>query len=214
MGGVRLVDLKGSLIEASGAMVGGSVTKSHLGFSKVDRGKLEEVTKELDAAIKSQEDVSEKLAAIRREIMDIENSLGEIRSKGDQEIQVKDLDVRRKEFAAKIEVVKKDLEGKTSERDELVAKKDEVVKTINEFKTRIEELEKTKEEKGKLLLKGTKKELAGKARTLEEEVSKLQENILSLSSNRESEDKKIELLEEKKTEITAVSYTHLTLPTN
>ena len=202
MGGVRLVDLKGSLIEASGAMVGGSVSKAHLGFSKVDRGKLEEITKELETAIKSQEEISEKLAGLRKEIMDIENNLGEIRTKGDQEIQVKDLDVRRKEFTAKLEVVNKDLEQKTAEKEELDAKKQEVVKTIDEFKKRIAELEKTKEEKGKLLLKGTKKELAGKARTLEEEVSKLHESILTLNSNMEACTKKLELLEEKKTEIT------------
>jgi len=202
MGGVRLVDLKGSLIEASGAMVGGSVSKAHLGFSKVDRGKLEEITKELELAIKNQEKVSEKLSSLRKEIMEIENNLGEIRTKGDQEIQVKDLDVRRKEFTAKLEVVQKDLDEKTSERDMLSNKKEEVIKTINEYKTRIEELENVKEEKGKLLLKGTKKELAVTARNLEEEVSKLQENILSLGSNKEASLKKIELLEEKKTELT------------
>lgn len=201
MGGVRLVDLKGSLIEASGAMVGGSVSKAHIGFSKADRSRLEKVTKELDAAIRNQEDVSEKLSVLRKEIMEIENSLGEIRTKGDQEIQVKDLDVRRKEFTAKLEVVQKDLEERTSEKDELSAKKEEIVQTINEYKTRIEELENVKEEKGKLLLKGTKKELAQRARSLEEEVSKIQENVLTISSNREASTKKIELLEEKKTEL-------------
>ncbi len=200
MGGVRLVDLKGSLIEASGAMVGGSLSKAHLGFSKVDRNKLEEVTKELEIASKSQEDISEKLGNLRREIMEIENSLGNIRTKGDQDIQIKDLDVRRKEFSAKIHVVNKDLEEETAEKEELETKKEVVVKTINEFKTRIAELEKIKDEKGKLLLKGTKKELAVNARNLEEEISKLHESILTLNSNKEACIKKIELMNDKKTE--------------
>ena len=51
MGGVRLVDLKGSLIEASGAMVGGSRPKTHLSFSHVDREKLDTITQELRNAI-------------------------------------------------------------------------------------------------------------------------------------------------------------------
>jgi chromosome segregation ATPase len=53
MGGVRLVDLKGTLIEAGGAMVGGSISASQLSFSKADRNKLDEVTKELQNAIQS-----------------------------------------------------------------------------------------------------------------------------------------------------------------
>ncbi len=201
MGGVRLVDLKGSLIEASGAMIGGSISKAKLGFTKTDRGKLEEITKELEQALKSQEEITETLSSLRKDIMEIENKLGEIRTKGDQQIQAKDLDVRRKEFVAKLEVVNKDLEERTKEKEELDAKKQEVVDKINEFKKRIEELEETKEEKGKLLLKGTKKELAGKARNLEEEVSNLHELVLTLNSNREACNKKIELLDEKKTEI-------------
>ena len=92
MGGVRLVDLHGSLIEASGAMIGGSISKAQLSFSKTDRTRLDEITNELNTAVKTQEILIEELASLRKEIVEVENSLGEIRSKGASDIQIKDLD--------------------------------------------------------------------------------------------------------------------------
>ena len=201
MGGVRLVDLKGSLIEAGGAMVGGSRPKTHLSFSNADRGKLEEVTKELEEAIRSQDSLSAELAELKKEIVEIEGSLGGIRTEGDKEIQVKDLDVRKKEFTGKLEVLNKDLEERIKEKEDLDAKKKDVISTIEEYEKRLEELDAIKEQKGKLLLKGTKKELAQNARSLEEKVSKLQEFVLSQSSEKDTLEKKIELLEERKNEI-------------
>ncbi len=201
MGGVRLVDIKGSLIEASGAMIGGSRSKTHLSFSSADRGKLEEITKQLNDAIKSQDSLSAELSELRKETVELESSLGELRTEADKEIHVKDLDVRRKEFTGKLEVLNKELDGKTKEKEELKSKKNEVISKIEEYKKRLEELDSVKEEKGKLLLKGTKKELAQNARTLEEQVSKLQEFVLGLSSEKDALEKKIELLEERKNEI-------------
>ena len=201
MGGVRLVDLNGSLIEASGAMVGGSKPKMHLSFSNVDRSKLEEIKGQLKAAISNQELLSEELLLLKKEIVELENNLGEIRSKGDVELQAKDLDVRRKEFSGKLGVLAKDFEAKLKEKQDLEQKKGEVIAKIGEFENRIHELDVSKEEKGKLLLKGTKKELAQSARALEEEVLQLKDSVLSSSSGRDALEKKIELLEERKDEI-------------
>jgi chromosome segregation protein len=201
MGGVRLVDLNGSLIEASGAMIGGSSKRAHLSFTKADRSKLEEVTQELQSAMDAQDKASNELAELKKDIIEIESSLGEIRTKGDKNLQVKDLDVRRKEFTGKLEVLNKDLDEKIKEKEDLEEKKKELISTIDEYKKRIEELDEIKEEKGKLLLKGTKKELAQNARSLEDEVTKLQEIVLGLSSEKDAIDKKIEILEERKSEL-------------
>jgi len=201
MGGVRLVDLKGSLIEAGGAMIGGSRSKVHLSFSSADRGKLEEVTKQLNDAIASQDSLSAELSELRKEIVELENSLGGLRTEADKEIHVKDLDVRSKEFTGKLEVLNKDLDTRIKEKEELESKKNEVISKIEEYKKRLDELDVVKEEKGKLLLRGTKKELAQNARTLEIQVSKLQEFVMSRSSEKDALEKKIELLEERKNEI-------------
>ena len=201
MGGVRLVDLKGSLIAASGAMIGGSIPKKQISFSNVDRGRLEEITKELDNAIKNQELLSQELTDLRKEILEYENNLSEIRTEADKEKQVKDLDVRKKEFTSKLEILNKELQEKIKEKEDLDNKKNDIVSKIEENKKRLTELDKIKEEKGKLLLKGTKKDLAQKARTLEENVNNIQEELLNYKSEKEALNKKIELLEERKNEI-------------
>ena len=201
MGGVRLVDLKGSLIEASGAMIGGSKPKTRFSFSGVDRDKLDEITQQLKEAVASQDALSEELKELKKEIGELESSLGSLRTETDKETQVKDLDVRKKEFTGKLELINKDLDAKIKEKEELDERKKEVVTTIEEYEKRLEELDTLKEEKGKNLLKGTKKELAQKARSLEEEVSTLQESVLTLSSEKEALEKKIELLNERKNEL-------------
>ena len=201
MGGVRLVDLKGSLIEAGGAMIGGSRSRVHLSFSSADRGKLEEVTKQLNDAIASQDSLSAELSELRKGIVELENNLGGLRTEVDKAIHVKDLDVRRKEFTGKLEVLGKDLDARIKEKEELESKKNEVISKIEEYKKRLDELDVVKEEKGKLLLRGTKKELAQNARTLEDQVSTLQEFVMSRSSEKDALEKKIELLEERKNEI-------------
>jgi chromosome segregation protein len=178
MGGVRLVDLKGDLIEASGAMIGGSLPKTRLSFRGIDRAKLDEVSRELQTAIKSQDELSEELANLKKEIAELESSLGTVRIETDAETQVKDLDIRKKEFTGKLDLLIKDLEAKTKEKEELETRKKEVISKIEEYKKRLEELDKIKEEKGKVLLKGTKKELANEARSLENEVSSFQEAII------------------------------------
>jgi chromosome segregation protein len=201
MGGVRLVDLKGSLIEASGAIIGGSKPKTRLSFSGVDRDKLDEITQQLQNAISSHDNLAEELKELKKEIGELESSLGSLRTETDKEVQVKDLDVRKKEFSGKLEVLNKDLDAKIKEKEQLEEKKKEVVNTIEEYEKRLEELDNLKEEKGKTLLRGTKKELAQKARSLEEEVSTLQESVFALSSEKEALEKKIELLTERKNEI-------------
>ncbi len=200
MGGVRLVDLKGSLVESSGAMRGGSKPRHSLSFSKKDKGKLLRISEELEKAMHHQDELSEKLKEIKTEITNLENELSSQNIDG-KENTLKDLDVRKKEFEKKIEIVKKELDEKNNEKTILVEKKNNVLSEIDETKKRLEELNNLKEEKGKLLLKGTKKELAQKARGFEEEVNNLHDEINSLDSNIETFKKKIELLSEKNEEI-------------
>jgi chromosome segregation protein len=182
-------------------MIGGSLPKTRLSFTNVDRSKIEKINQELESAISSQDKLSEELTQLKKEIGEIESSLGGIKTDVDKETQIKDLDVRKKEFTGKLEILIKDLEGKTKEKEDLEQKKKEVVVTIEKFETRIKELDEIKEEKGKILLKGTKKELSQEARTLEGEVTNLQETVLTLNSEQEALDKKIELLEERENEI-------------
>ncbi len=201
MGGVRLVDLDGSLIEASGAMRGGSKPQTNLSFSKKDQGRLEQITQDLQKTLKHQDEINDKIQNIKQEIAQLEDKMGETRTVGDSETSIKKLDAQRKEFNAKIEVLEKDLKAKQEEKQSLEDKKRDVLEKIKENKKRIEELETLKEEKGKLLLKGTKKENAQRARTLEDEVSSIRQEINDITSEKETWNKKIEILNEKQNEI-------------
>jgi len=202
MGGVRLVDMNGDLIEASGAMIGGSTPKVHLSFGSVDQNKLDDVTRRLNAAIESQDLASDELTALKKEISELESNLRTLKAEVDQGIQVKDIDIRKKEYIGKLDVITKDLEAKIQEKESLISKKNDIVSTIDELEKRLEELNVLKEEKGKHLLKGSKKEIAQEVRGLEKEVSEMQETLLKLRSDLETLQKKIELTQERKAEVT------------
>ena len=91
MGGVRLVDLKGTLIESSGAMIGGSMQKTSLNFTDFDRTNLEKITNELQKALSNYDSLSEKIMIIKKEIPELENQLGQIRTESDKIIQIKEV---------------------------------------------------------------------------------------------------------------------------
>ena len=201
MGGVRLVDMKGNLIEASGAMIGGSVPKVHLSFGKTDQDRLEKVSRELRAAIESQDYVSEELRGLKQEIIEIENNIRSIKGEVEKDNQLKDIDIRKKEYTKKLEFISKDLDVKINEKETLELKRTEIIESILESERRLEELNNLKEEKGKHLLKSSKKEIAQDVRSLEKEVYDLQESVLRLKSEQETLQKKIELTTERKNEI-------------
>lgn len=202
MGGVRLVDMKGDLIEASGAMVGGSPPSERLSFGSADQRTLDEITRKLNGAIQSQDMLSEELAQLKKDIVELENAFRTLKVETDAGIQTKDLDVRKKEFAGKLDILTKDLEAKLKEKESIEAEKVQILASLTEYEKRLKELDALKEEKGKHLLKSTKKEVAQAVRSLEKTVSELQENVLKLHSEQETIQKKIELLDERKIELT------------
>ncbi|MCX6650166.1 MAG: chromosome segregation protein SMC [Methanomassiliicoccales archaeon] len=77
MGGVRLVTAGGELIEASGAMVGGTVEGSKLKFGS-GKGKADEVAEELRKATEQADKVSTELTTLRQEVIDLESKIREI----------------------------------------------------------------------------------------------------------------------------------------
>jgi chromosome segregation protein len=201
MGGVRLVDMKGDLIEASGAMIGGSAPSERLSFGSSDQRTLDEITQRLNGAIQSQDILSDELAQLKKDVVELENAFRTLKVETDGGNQTKDLDVRKKEFTGKLDLLTKDLEAKLKEKVAIEAEKVQILALIIECENRLKELDTLKEEKGKHLLKSTKKEVAQAVRSLEKTVSELQENMLKLHSEQETIQKKIELLDERKSEI-------------
>jgi chromosome segregation protein len=200
MGGVRLVDMQGDLVEASGAMIGGSRPKLSLSFGTTKVNRLEEVTRELHEATTAHDTLADELTRLKKEIAELESSLSSHKTTVDQTKQGHDFDVRKKEYTGKLDVLCKDLDGKLKEQERLTAEQDELVKNIEAAQNRLAELDKLKEEKGGHLLKSTKKELAQQTRTLEQEITELQEQLLTRRSEQETLLKKRELIEQQKEE--------------
>jgi chromosome segregation protein len=154
MGGVRLVTLKGDLIESSGAMVGGSVVKQ-VSFGVSNREKLEEMREALREATRRQEELTERLLVVRGELSEMgsttwgEKGLGE----GGEVLLV-----RKKEFEGKLKLVADELVEKEKERDKLQGQLDEVSKRIGEHESRVLELDTIRRERGEKLLGRSKKE--------------------------------------------------------
>jgi chromosome segregation protein len=201
MGGVRLVDLRGDLIEASGAMKGGSDPKSSVVFSGSHRESFDELSRKLKDAVNSQDSVSKELSKLKVEIEKIERNLRSYNDQLDSVVNVSELEIRKKEFAGKLKILKKDLESNTKEHKNLITQQKEIQEHIDECKSRISELDKFKEEKTKLLFRGSKKELAQEARGFEEQILSLKKSIADLNSQHETLLKQIELVNERKNEM-------------
>ena len=201
MGGVRLVDMKGDLIEASGAITGGSKPDVHISFGGIDHRQLEEITQKLQETIDKQETMSNELSNLKREIAELEREIVSLKNEVDADTQIQNLEVRKKEFVNKLKILTEELEKKVKEKEEFEKKKNDVVSAIEICEKRIKELDLLREEKGRNLLSGAKKELAQQARTLEGEVSDLQSSLRDLYSKQETLSKKIDLTEERKKEI-------------
>ncbi len=201
MGGVRLVDMKGDLIEASGAMIGGSAPSEKISFGTSDQHMLDELTEKLRIAIDHQEEIHTELATVRKELTDLEGTLRDSRTQGDSETQLKNLDVRKKEYIGKLDVLHKDLEGRLKEKGGLTVEDSQLASSLSDLQQRLTELDANKEEKGKRLLKSTKKEVAQEIRSLEKTLSQQQENLLSLKSEAETLQKKKELLDARNQEL-------------
>ena len=83
MGGVRIVTRAGELIEASGAMVGGTISqKTMLKFGAASEDKLSKAGEALRGAQEALEGVREELRAVRAEIKGIDDEMRSVSSSG------------------------------------------------------------------------------------------------------------------------------------
>ena len=198
MGGVRLVTLDGELIETSGAMTGGSVPKQVL-FGAGDREKLEEIGEKLREAMHQQEVLSEKLIEVRESIADIEKKLHSIDVKRDDKLER--LEVQRREFEGKLRVIKKEWEDKKKEEEEINKKIEEIEKKIEEGNSIIKKYEEERDALENKLRKLTKKEILKDIEELKELIEKKKEEERNLLLEFNTLQKEIEMIQERKEEM-------------
>ncbi len=201
MGGVRLVDLDGSLIEASGAMNGGSTTKTTLMFGEADRTKLDELASQLQALYSQQEQIEAELKSVKLSCSENEQKLSSTVINESSDKQLQDLLMNKKEFTTKLENLIKQIADKMHEKDTVQKQYDELDHQIQELTLTLDQLEKQKETIGSRLLQGSNKEIAQQIRTLQDELSKEKDTVLKHASEKEGLVKKIELLTDRKEEL-------------
>lgn len=200
MGGVRLVTLNGDLLEASGAMTGGSIER----FMKFgsEETELDKIAKELRDVLQEQEKIISETTSAKEEYNKMENELKSLA--GEKEIcitKISGLELRLKEFVVKLNDLKKsrdELESTVGKAKDALASHDA---KIAKYTERISELEKQKEEKGKALLELTSERLAARSKELQENNSKLSEEIRNLTSVSQTLETQLQIVDKRKQEL-------------
>jgi chromosome segregation protein len=200
MGGVRLVTLDGELLEAGGAMIGGSIEK-HMKFSRGE-SEIDRISKELRDAVQKQELLSSQLLAVRENINNIHGDLKKYDVE-DSSVTMKmtDLGVKHKDYRGKLNILKRDIEQKLNEKTENEKALLEKNRKIEENEKEIARLDREKEEKGKLLLKSTTEELASMSKTLKNEVDALADEVRTLASQGKTLSTQIQIIGQRKQEL-------------
>lgn len=202
MGGVRLVDLTGGLIEASGAMKGGSIPKTQLVFGEADRTKLDETTNELNKTISIQEQVHQQIQLLKKEITSIETARSKMDPERVLEQEIQDIIIRKKTVQTKKEKTINSLTAKQEEYDSLIKEKETLDETIGSLQETLFTLEKQRKEKGTKLLERSSKQDIQQARELETSISKLKDSLVTCTAQLQGVEKKKEILEQQQQERT------------
>lgn len=141
MGGVRIVTKGGELVEASGAMTGGTVKTQTLKFGAASQDKLDEVSAELRTANQSLDMVKEKLKDVRSRIRTADDQMREAGT-GNIELQgnITKLEVKLKELREMRKRLKTDLDEKKQTYAKASGEKTKLSASLNEILKRIETL--------------------------------------------------------------------------
>ena len=163
MGGVRIVTKSGELLEASGAMTGGSIRpNTTMKFGVASQSKLDEVGAKMSSAKASLESIRSRLADIRKQIRDADDGMraagtGSIELKGKiaaLEVQLKEYRDSRKRLTQTVGEKKAAYADIQSERSGLVETEKRIVGELdamkaerNRIRARIEEIAPTELQK-------------------------------------------------------------------
>ncbi len=156
MGGIRIVTKSGELLEASGAMTGGSIRpNATMKFGVASQSKLDEVGAKMSSAKASLESIKTRLADIRKQIRDADDGMraagtGSIELKGKiaaLEVQLKEYRDSRKRLTQTVGEKKAAYAEIQSERSGLVETERRIVGELdamkaerNRIRARIEEI--------------------------------------------------------------------------
>ena len=203
MGGIRIVTLDGELIEASGAMIGGTLERAgKIGASS--HSKMDKVATDLRTATEQSEKINGRLWELKEELTGLEDKLKtSSMSDGGQDAKLASVEVKKKEFEQKIASKNAELDAKGKGLSESLDSLEDVKAQVAEIEEKIDKLKKARDELGESIQNATPKEIAAQLKKVESKMLELNTELASLTSQRDTAAKQIELIETRKSEVEA-----------
>jgi len=202
MGGVRLVTLDGELIEASGAMVGGTLEKNLGRFGAPSETRIEKKAAELRTAVEQSEKIQAELAQLKSELSELEERIHETNAKDSTEgVKISAFEAKRKEFKQKLDSLVSELEAKNKELSEALDIAARTGEDIERFTKEIEKAKGRKEAKDKKLIEATPQQLSQKLKELQDSIFELSNETSQAVSELQTASKQVEIVSSRKEEI-------------
>ncbi len=202
MGGVRLVTAGGELIEASGAMVGGTLDTNTLKFGQSAKGKLDDIAEELRKSIDHSEKVAAQLKVLRLELQQVETRMRELSgSESNNEIKISGLEGNLKDLKARMAKGKEEVALKTKELEDIRLALERQVKEIASAASKGDQFRGQRDQARQRQLEIAPKDLTTKLRSLQSEVVELTASLAELSSEKATSNTQTELLRKRLTEM-------------
>lgn len=200
LGGVRLVTLEGELLEASGAMIGGSI-EPRVKFGSSDT-ELDRVGSQLRKELQVQEKLYSELSTTRAELDKLGNELKRIaNSREGASNKLSSLELEKKGYLVKLNNLKELKAEKASKLEALRKFLSTCEERIKSSTEKLAELERAKAEKGKLLLESAAETLAVKSSQLQTAIAERSEEIRNLESKLQTLKTESELINQRKQEL-------------
>ncbi|MDD1767899.1 MAG: chromosome segregation protein SMC, partial [Methanomassiliicoccales archaeon] len=205
MGGVRLVTIGGELLEASGAMVGGTVEGSALKFGNAAKGKLEELAEQLRRATEESEKVSEQLRSIRAELTALENRIRELSgTESTKDVRLGALESRKQEVKTRLAKTLEELKTKGEELKKVEECLVSLTQTIDALSREIEKMKEQRELDRRTMSELAPHDLSQKLKSLQSEIVELSSAVSELKAERETTQSQLDLAKERLSDVDAV----------
>jgi len=178
MGAHRIVTLDGELVEKSGAMTGGYISRRGVSFAASEQKKLESLAErirekqaERELLIESIDDTLGLIAKAKREMAELEGRVGTI------EMRLREISTRKERLSAEIERWTAQLSEIKEERQQLRASMEHTEQQLSKMDEVISQLTQTMEELEAQLSKSEIPTLSARLEQAEAELAHLQDRV-------------------------------------
>ncbi len=202
MGGVRIATAQGELIEASGAMVGGTLRKSSLKFGAPSKKEIKKVSERLRRAIEESDNVAQELQQVRSEIQGMESNLKEAEDVSESsQIRIGALRAKEKEFKSKVKTLEKKLEKKKQELQEAEERVRTSTEEIEKVTQQLEKLKTKRDDEKRKIITSSPQELQRKLTKLQSAKSKMLDERNEIRSKLETVQTQLDVVTDRMNEL-------------